>query len=284
MIDKELQEEVLRLKQLIQQQPREGKKVSGAPPPITPLSGYGVTYSRPQKIEPQKEHFVPITGTELMQKWSVGWQAIFDLARQNALTPDKPKRWKDCIDYDSGMLSFQYSQQEREEYFSQWLYHPIDAEAFEKQHGKIIDEWRRKLVCKEDKPQHDTASIPAAAPVKPKSSYFSKIGEKGGGAEKGNKSILIAVTEYIKEKKCHAWSNDRIARAFCNKYNENSPKDVIFNEIEWEVYCKANEIISDASEAYSKKFNKVRKSIKYTTFLNNYIPKAKEAVLSDNSK
>ena len=101
----------------------------------------------------QGDFCVPFTGTELIKRWSVSWEAIFDWARQEKLTPyePEPERVKHCVKYDFGMLSSIYTQQEREGYFSQWLYHPSHVETFKKVYGHIIDEWRTKVVSFEDK-------------------------------------------------------------------------------------------------------------------------------------
>ncbi|MFH2119849.1 MAG: hypothetical protein ABIJ25_05565 [Pseudomonadota bacterium] len=141
MASKKDQENALR--EFIKNCPKKG--ISKAPPPITPLSGYGVTYSRPQKTDRQKEFFVPITGTELMKKWSVGWEAIFDWERQKILTPEQME-WRE----NYRVLMSVYTQNDREEYFAQWLYRPHDVESFEIKYPHIIDEWREKAVSRED--------------------------------------------------------------------------------------------------------------------------------------
>ncbi len=149
MTDKKDQEE--NFKQFIQKHSIRKEEVSKAPPPITPVGGgYGVTLPRPQKTESQKEHFKRITGTDLMKRWSVGWEAIFHFAEQENLIPYKPEpeELRRRVKYDFGMLS-DYSPEEREEYFSQWWYHPNNVEAFEAQHGKIIDDWRKEVVSSE---------------------------------------------------------------------------------------------------------------------------------------
>lgn len=167
MIDKELQEEVLRIKQFLQQQqPREGKKIPGAPDPITPVGGYGATFSRPSKTEPQQELFVPLTGTDLMKEWSVGWEAIFDFARQDKMIPYEPEQYnlKIRIKDDFGMLTVVYSPEERQDYFSRWLYHPNEVEAFEVQHPEIIEAWRRKVVSKQMISIPESPDTPAPTP------------------------------------------------------------------------------------------------------------------------
>lgn len=129
------------LRKIIQKKP-----TTNAPPPIRPVDGQCL---RPKRIIPDepKSHetpFIPITGTELMERWSVGFNALFHFAHEGYLTPYGPERFKTCVEYDFGMLSFIYTQQERDEYFSQWLYHPNAVESFEKSHANIIDGLRDK--------------------------------------------------------------------------------------------------------------------------------------------
>jgi hypothetical protein len=118
-----------------------------------------------------------------------------------------------------------------------------------------------------------------------KRQLLSEAGKKGGSKSKINEPILEAVKTYMKENPTtQNKSNEHIARQFCKKYNKSRPMDVTIEEIEWEVYCKGEDIISDAEEAYSKKFNRVVKSISYTTFRNEYIKRAKQTILNDNHK
>lgn len=160
MTGKKNQEETL--KQLIQKSIIGKGGISKAPPPITPVGGLGYIppkTSTHKNLELQKELFVSVTGTELMKKWSVGWEAIFDFARQDKLIPYEPERFRSCIKYDVGMLLSIYSPKEREEYFSQWLYRPSDVEAFEIQYGNILDEWRKKVLPEGDKEIAPTPAV-----------------------------------------------------------------------------------------------------------------------------
>ncbi|MBN2180141.1 MAG: hypothetical protein JW743_12035 [Deltaproteobacteria bacterium] len=133
------------------------KGITKAPDPLNPVDGLGPLLPHRRDTEPPKELFVPITGIELMERWSVGWEAIFDFARQDKLVPYEPNptRLEACVRYDFGMLSRAYTQEEREQYFSQWLYHPDDVEAFENQHEEILDQWREKHASSLEK-QTDT--------------------------------------------------------------------------------------------------------------------------------
>ncbi len=143
-------------------------RIPQAPPPITPVGWSGLTPSRPPKTDPPKEPFVYITGTELMKRWSVGWEAIFDWARQETLTPYEPELQylRRRVKYDFGMLS-DYSPKDREEYFSKWLYYPNDVEAFKAQHGKILDGWREKVTPSKSEKKEDYEA----------ENYFYQIGD-----------------------------------------------------------------------------------------------------------
>ena len=177
MTSKKDQEETL--KSFIQKHSIGKGGISKAPPPITPLSGYGYIpqkTSNPKALEPQKELFEPVTGTELLKKWSVGWEAIFFLASEGWLTPFKPNQLelRRKVEDDSGMLSSVYTQQERDQYFSQWLYRPRDVEAFEAQHGGTLDRWREKIVSKENNKTPQKAETKTGEPRQLKASQQDK--------------------------------------------------------------------------------------------------------------
>ena len=115
--------------------------------------------------------------------------------------------------------------------------------------------------------------------------HCSSAGQKGGKKSKINQPILEAVKEYMKEKqKTHKMNNHQIATKFFKKYNENAPNIVTIGETKWEIYCEGDLVFSKEYESNSKKAKNYLKSIKYNTFLNSYIPKAKKAILTDNSQ
>ncbi|TSA09600.1 MAG: hypothetical protein D4R73_06535 [Deltaproteobacteria bacterium] len=127
------------LKQLVQKM-----SIPKAPPPITPVSGLGHApkTSNPKTIEPQKELTLPITGTELMKRWSIDFATLFHFAREGNLCPYEPDNFKDHVRFDFGFLTA-INTDERASYFSQWLYRKSAVEAFENQYGNILDELRK---------------------------------------------------------------------------------------------------------------------------------------------
>lgn len=141
------------------------RRITQAPPPITPVRGWTGPMPSPSAIPEQRQKpHVPITGTELMKELSVGWEAIFDWAEQGLLLPYKPKqdeiKW--FVENMLDNLRRHYTQQEREDvYFSGWLYHPNDVAGFKTQYPDIIDRWQGKIVSKEAVPN------PATTPPAP---------------------------------------------------------------------------------------------------------------------
>ncbi len=122
-------------------------RITKAPPPIRPLGGWGGGISSPPPQDTERSiPFVPVSGSELIERWSVPWEAIFDFARQRILTPKEPEprtlthRLKD----DFGMLAEIYTPAERSGYFARWLYHPDDCDRFEDEFPGILTDWQRK--------------------------------------------------------------------------------------------------------------------------------------------
>ena len=109
--------------------------------------------------------------------------------------------------------------------------------------------------------------------------HLSEAGKKGGTQSKVKKPILTAIVKYIKETpKANNWSNAQIAKSFCKKHIENKPFCVSIDEAKWEIYFSGDVIFSRLVEFGSKNSDNNLKSIRYTTFLNSYIPKAKKTI------
>ena len=112
--------------------------------------------------------------------------------------------------------------------------------------------------------------------------HLSEIGKKGGSREKKSKSILEAVKTFMRENaKMRGWSNERIAKLFHKKYNDNKPLIVTIGNTKWDVYCSGDLIFYRMAETYGRKANNEVKSIKYNTLLNTYVPQAKKAVFTE---
>jgi len=152
-------------------------KITQAPPPITPVSGFGIIKEQTNKPHKKQEVFIPVDGVELMRQWAVDWKCLFDFARQGVLIPDEPKHIQRCIDYDFGMLSY-YPPEEIDGYFSQWRYNPINIEKFEAEHPDIIEAWQKKVTTSDNKEQKQDDTEPTPAPqVEPQAdNYFKRNG------------------------------------------------------------------------------------------------------------
>ncbi len=79
-----------------------------------------------------------------MEEWHIVFTKLFHLADIGKLCPYDPENFKDKIRLDRRYLT--YNANERELYFSEWLYRKSDVEAFKIQHQDIIDRWRGKAV------------------------------------------------------------------------------------------------------------------------------------------
>lgn len=134
---------------------------------------------------------------------------------------------------------------------------------------------KRKPALRNVKPiQHDTTLTDPVVIT-----HLKKIGKKGGGQLKINQPILKAAIEYMKEtQKTKDKSNRGIANNFCKKYNENKPMPATIDGAKWEVFCSGDHIFSRLVEFGSKSSDNRVKSITCTTFLNNYITKAKNSI------
>ena len=107
--------------------------------------------------------------------------------------------------------------------------------------------------------------------------HFSNLGGLGGGKEKTNQPILLAITQYLQaHPKVVDKSNTQILNSFKRHVREDNPIIVNFNGCEWDVYCAYNNIWSEPDT--SNKLKHKGKSIAYSTFTNSYISKAKKII------
>ncbi len=112
--------------------------------------------------------------------------------------------------------------------------------------------------------------------------HLSKAGQKGGAQSKLNKAILEAVRAYMRDKtETFKWSNQKISDGFCKTYKDSKPRRVAVDDSTWEVYCHDRLIFSRKS-ASTHPTNE-EKSIKYSTFRDNYIAIVKNEILDKNS-
>lgn len=119
--------------------------------------------------------------------------------------------------------------------------------------------------------------------VKP---FLSKIGKKGGLQPKKIEPIMEAAKKFmLDDEKLIDMGLEKITKKFSNKFKEGKPMCVNIDGIKYEIFCQGELVISRPGENYDGRKNKNQeKTIKYTTFMKNYISKAKESILSKNSK
>ena len=164
------------------------------------------------------------------------------------------------------------------EQISKYIFRHSEVEAYERRHNIVPAQASQTMGSTTTEP----GVLDPQEANETTRKFLSAAGRKGGSKSKVNEPILAAITQYMVENpKIHSMSNEDIAKRFCNKHTEDKPRVVEIEQKEHAVSCSGKLIFSRIHESHDNRPNNIVKSIKYSTFRNVYVPKAKKSIMPD---